>query len=154
MKTRDPWRVVRPMGRPQTFRNRADAETYAQMNGGTVEENGRPKTFNTPMEGGPRSLSENDVPSEIRAALVRRSGGRCEVRLDGCSGTATGVHHRLKRRSGVHTMENLLDICVNCHTASPVAIHRNVAWSQAVGLLIPSWENPPIEPWTRAQLNA
>jgi len=151
VKTRDPWRVVLPMGRPQTFAREADARKYAEANGGTVEEVGRAKReAKTALD----KVTGDDIPPEIREAVRRRSGGRCEVRLEGCSGRATGQHHRLKRRAGVHTVENLLDICPNCHTASPVAIHRNVAWSIEVGLLLNSWELPPTEPWTRDRLNA
>lgn len=152
MKTRDPWRVVLPMGRPQGFRTEADARAYADANGGTVEEVGARKR--EARESLDKVSTSDDIPPEVREAVRRRSGGRCEVRLDGCSGRATGQHHRLKRRAGVHTVENLLDICPNCHTASPAAIHRNVARSLEVGLLLNSWELPPTEPWTRDRLNA
>lgn len=140
------WRVKLPMGRPQTFTREADARAYADANGGIVESTGKPK----PEPGAPKTT--DDVPPEIRAALRRRSGGRCEIGLDGCSGTANHAHHRLKRRSGVHTLENLVHSCWNCHTASPAALHRNIAWSLEVGLLLNSWENPPSEPWDRSRL--
>jgi hypothetical protein len=135
------------MGRPQTFAREADAVTYAAANGGTVEPNGKPKaTSEKPTAG---TTSADDIPPEIRAAVRRRSGGRCEIRSEGCSGAAWHMHHRLKRAHGVHTVENIVDTCGNCHTASPAALHRNIAWSIEVGLLLNSWENPPAEPWER-----
>lgn len=150
MKTRDPWRVLLPMGRPQTFRTEADAVAYAEANGGTVEEVGRAKReARAALD---KVTAADDIPADVRAAVRLRSRGWCEVGLDGCGRVATGQHHRLKRRARVHTAENLLDICPNCHTASPAAIHRNVAWSIEVGLLLNSWELPPTEPWTRARL--
>ena len=141
------------MGRPQTFRTEADAAAYAAANGGTVEPNGKARATTTEPRA-TSTTSRDDIPLDVRAAVRRRSEGRCEIRLDGCSGTATGMHHRLKRTHGVHTLENIVDTCVNCHTASPAALHRNVTWSIDVGLLINSWELLPSEPWTRARLNA
>lgn len=86
--------------------------------------------------------------SPEREAVRRRSGGRCEVSSVGCSRVATGMHHRFQR-GRVDTAANLVDVCRECHTASPAAIHRNVAASYATGLLIHSWEAMPTEPWKR-----
>lgn len=147
MSAREPWKVTLPMGRPQSFAREADANAYAAQHGGTVTDTRKAKTD----AAGALKAVRDDIPAEVRAAVRRRSGGRCEVRLDGCSGRATGQHHRLKRRAGVHTAENLVDVCRECHTASPAAIHRNVARSIEAGLIIPSWESPPREPWTRRE---
>jgi len=152
MKTRDPWRVVLPMGRPQTFSREADARAYAEQHGGTVEEVGARKR--EARESLDKATTTDDIPPEIRQAVRRRSRGYCEIRSEGCGGHAAHMHHRLKRRHGIHTVENLVDTCWNCHTASPRALHRNVGWARSVGLLIDSWENPPTEPWTRDRLNA
>lgn len=51
----------------------------------------------------------DDIPPAIRAAVSKRSGGICEV----CHRRpATDKHHRKYRsRSGLHLVENLLDLC-------------------------------------------
>lgn len=150
MSAREPWKVTLPMGRPQSFAREADAVAYAEANGGTVTDTRKPKAEATDAL---RSVkSTDDIPPEVRAAVRRRSGGRCEIRSEGCSGRATQQHHRLKRRAGVHTVENIVDSCGACHTASPAALHRNVAWAISVGLLIPSWEGPPAVAWDRSRL--
>lgn len=87
---------------------------------------------------------------EAREAVWRRSGGRCEVKARGCSHTASGQHHRqLERHGGPDTPENLVAVCNECHTASPEAIHRNVARSIEQGLIVPSWEPAPTACWRR-----
>jgi len=99
-----------------------------------------------------RKPPPDPVPDAVKAEVDARSGGRCEVRLEGC-GDRYGYqrHHRLKRRSGIHTAANLVGVCANCHTGSPAAIHRNVAWSETVGLLIRSTDPAPTEAWERPQ---
>lgn len=147
MSAREPWKVTLPMGRPQSFAREAEANAYAEQHGGTVVDTRKPKADAADALRNTR----DDIPPEVRAAVRRRSGGRCEIRSEGCSGRAQHQHHRLKRRHGVHTPENLVDCCWNCHTASPAALHRNVGWARACGLLIDSWEQPPSEPWVRRE---
>lgn len=83
---------------------------------------------------------------DARDAVRARSGGRCEVRMPGCSVVATGMHHRYMK-GRIDTIENLLDVCAECHTQSPQAIHRNVAESYANGLLVHSWDGLPDRQW-------
>lgn len=63
-----------------------------------------------------------------RAAVMGRSGGRCEV--GGCNLYDTGihVHHRQLRRSNNHTLPNLLAVCPEHHRqihASPTTAYEN-----------------------------
>jgi len=81
---------------------------------------------------------------------MHRAGYRCEVRADGCTNRNLAPHHRLSRKHGIHTPENLVVACQDCHTDSPEAIHgpRNRARSVRLGLIIPSSRaKDPIEPW-------
>lgn len=85
----------------------------------------------------------------VRDQVLTRAGGRCEVRTVDCTMYATLVHHRLREsHGGPWTVENLVAACRNCHTDAPSAIHRNVAWSYSVGLLIRSTDGPPTERWS------
>lgn len=90
-----------------------------------------------------------DRMAELRPLVFARAGWTCEVRSEGCGGSYwLQSHHRLPiGDGGPDTMENLVAVCQNCHTASPKAIHRNIAWAREAGLLIASWEGPPTLAW-------
>lgn len=61
--------------------------------------------------------SPTDWSPEVRAAITRRAGGRCEVRSEVCDGRPVDVHHRLRRgRAGSDAVENGLHACKPCHT--------------------------------------
>lgn len=94
-----------------------------------------------------------DVSPETRALVAHRAGYRCEVRAPGCSGRNLAPHHRRSRKHGDHRAENLVYVCQDCHTDSPEAIHRNVARSRALGLLVPFWEGPPATAWDRTAVD-
>ena len=147
MSAREPWKVTLPMGRPQSFAREADAVAYAAQHGGTVTDTRKRRAEASAALS--EVTSRDDIPADVRAAVRSRSRGRCEIRLPGCSGGAASMHHRLKRRAGVHTLENILHTCANCHTASPAALHRNVAWARRVGLIIDSWDGPQATEWVR-----
>lgn len=70
----------------------------------------------------------------VKPQVRERSGGLCEARVSPrCSGRGTHVHHRqLRSQGGTNDVENLLDVCVSCHSF----IHANPAKSYALGLLI------------------
>lgn len=56
------------------------------------------------------------IPPEVRDEVRARSGGHCEVKHPGCTGTAAHMHHRLPRSGGgEHTAENLLHLCPTGH---------------------------------------
>lgn len=79
------------------------------------------------------------VTPEIRALVLRRSGGYCEARaVRECSGTAQHIHHRKLRRFGDHRPVNLLHVCQVCHTA----IHARPADSYAAGFLVRGTADP------------
>lgn len=75
--------------------------------------------------------------TEFQAAkpLVReRSRGRCEAAASpNCSGQGGHVHHRrLRSQGGTNELDNLLDVCVWCHSF----IHGNPALSYERGWLV------------------
>lgn len=93
----------------------------------------------------PRS---GDVSAATRRLVMHRANYRCEVGFDGCQNRGLAPHHRLSRKHGNHEPENLVVVCVDCHTDGPEAIHRNRARSIEQGLIIPSSRaGEPIEPW-------
>lgn len=146
--TPKPWKVVRDGEKPRTFVDRVEAHEYANEHGGKVVSNSM--ASRKPPKFAQRKVARPAFPKEVAAAIRARSGGYCEVRLDGCSGKATGRHHRmLVTQGGPDTEENCVHVCRECHTAGPKAIHRNVKWARAVGLIVPSWDGPPTDAWTR-----
>jgi hypothetical protein len=67
------------------------------------------------------------VPAARRKTLEQRSGGACEMQLDGCTWYATDPCHRITTKAGgrkgaakeVHDrLSDLLHGCRNCHDAS------------------------------------
>ena len=60
----------------------------------------------------------SDIPQSVRAEVRERSGGQCEVVINGerCNRRATQQHHKKKRSGcGKHTLENLVDVCFEHH---------------------------------------
>lgn len=51
---------------------------------------------------------------KARAAALRRAGGRCEAKLEGCTGRATEVDH-LAGAANDPTHTHLRAICTPCH---------------------------------------
>lgn len=49
----------------------------------------------------------------LRKQVLRECGGRCEMGIDGCLGTATEVDHI--RRGDDHSRGNLRGVCRRCH---------------------------------------
>lgn len=101
-----------------------------------------------------------DWSPEVRAAVLVRSGGCCEVQAEGCVGERPGaeleVHHRKLRRHGDHRIENAIHVCVwNCHPwihrvaydpaddGSPVTAYEPYGW------LVRSCDDPALIPWLR-----
>lgn len=62
-----------------------------------------------------KKASPTDWPTSVRNAVHRRSGGRCEIGIDGCAGRAVQIHHRQRRMPGNSTLDNALDVCTPCH---------------------------------------
>lgn len=75
-------------------------------------------------------------------ALLNRCKGKCEH----CGQELRGAgerHHRKRRRDGGDTLSNLLLLLPEHHV--PV-VHREVAWSQARGFIVPVLLDPTEEP--------
>lgn len=90
-----------------------------------------------------RRLAPPDWPSDVRAAVQARSGGRCEARCDIlCTGYGEHLHHRLLRRHGDHTAANALAVCHACHQA----IHAHPAAAYAHGLMVRAGGTPATTP--------
>ena len=54
----------------------------------------------------------NIIPKKYRQAVYRRSECRCEI----CGSTkGCQIHHIVKRRHRIHTPENLILLCWDCH---------------------------------------
>jgi 5-methylcytosine-specific restriction endonuclease McrA len=55
---------------------------------------------------------------EISAAVRKRSGGKCEARINGvrCNAPAKDCHHIVPlSKGGANLISNLLHICEDCH---------------------------------------
>jgi 5-methylcytosine-specific restriction endonuclease McrA len=57
-----------------------------------------------------------------------------------CGARAAHIHHRQLRRHGNETPDNLMPLCVDCHTE----VHGSPAHSYATGFLVHSWDDPAL----------
>jgi len=86
-----------------------------------------------------------DIPEAVRKAVEARSGGVCEA----CGrARATEKHHRLFRsQGGLHTVENLLDLCGwGNHTGDHGVAHTKAGFEK--GWSVRSGDDPaeiPVE---------
>lgn len=53
----------------------------------------------------------------VRAQVLARDGYRCRLRLTGCTGRATHVHHTGDRRITGDDPTHLIAACAHCNTA-------------------------------------
>lgn len=90
------------------------------------------------------------VPDDVRAALKARSGGVCEMALNGCSVVATDPAHRIGRGAGGRfgeakvendRLSNLLHACRVCHDWT----HARDAEANEMGLRLKNGCIPPQE---------
>lgn len=69
----------------------------------------------------PRRRTPDPITPAVRAEVFARSKGDGEIRLcearfsERCSVRGEHLHHKLARRHGDHSAENLLDVCLPCH---------------------------------------
>lgn len=58
---------------------------------------------------------------KVRAAVLERDGGRCQIRGPHCRGTATQVDHVIPRAAGGSPLDprNLRSVCAKCHSERP-----------------------------------
>lgn len=99
-----------------------------------------------------RAKSEYDAELDaITPELVKRSGGMCELRIEGiCELSACRRHHRLMRsQSGPNTLSNLLHLCLACHhrVHHPTRKFPNASYS--LGWLVPMDTDPASTPCFR-----
>lgn len=81
-----------------------------------------------------KSSTKSKVPSAVRTAVEKRSGGYCEAAVTGnCRRRGGHLHHKLMRsQGGPHTEANLIDVCPNCHSY----IHGHPNWAYENGYLV------------------
>lgn len=59
---------------------------------------------------------------KLRARILRRDGGACQLGHPGCTGTATEVDHVTPAaRGGNDDPSNLQSVCTNCHRIKTTA---------------------------------
>jgi len=62
------------------------------------------------------------MPKSVIDFVKTRANGSCEARTPRCVGGVDHLHHKILRsQGGKHTVENLLAVCMPCHTF----IHNN-----------------------------
>lgn len=98
----------------------------------------------TPLKRTPfrRKPTTDPITPLDRAIVLARSGGRCEwanLDMERCTNPAVHLHHKLLRRHGDHSPENLMHVCAAHHDW----IHRNVAESYQLGYLRRQPATPP-----------
>ena len=85
--------------------------------------------------------------SQARGRLVvaARSGGGCEVGIEGvCQGAATNIHHRLKRsHGGTWAPSNLLALCGSGTTGCHGYIEAHPNYSRQFGYWIFTGDGEP-----------
>lgn len=76
----------------------------------------------------------------MRPLVRKRSGGLCEGRIKSvCRGKASHVHHRkIRSQQGDNSLENLLHLCMPCHTW----VHQFPTVSYKLGMLVRSTGDP------------
>lgn len=85
------------------------------------------------------------IPTAARETVKTRAFGRCER----CSaGSATDIHHRMRRREGGHAVSNLVLLCRTCHEYC----HKNPRIAQSEGFIIPANQfgvdsTAPVKTW-------
>lgn len=66
-------------------------------------------------------MSVSAFSDVVRARVMARSGGFCEVRVAGCGGEASQLHHRRARGMGgsrnraTGQASNAVSVCLPCH---------------------------------------
>lgn len=89
---------------------------------------------------------QTEAQSLLRAAVRERSGGRCEIGIDGCHGQAVHLHHRrtddrhesMTRTLSPSSVARFLDSCSWCHQW----VHDHPAIAYEHGWLVHSWADP------------
>jgi hypothetical protein len=88
-----------------------------------------------------KAKPRNDIPTEVRQIVWVRSGDRCESCGEPLRGRVH-MHHRLRRRDGLHVASNLVSLHPDCHVVAPQAVHQRPTWAKERGLIVPFWAEP------------
>lgn len=100
------------------------------------------------------------VPDDVRALLLERSGGWCEIRLEGCQGRGVDPSHRKGSKAGgrkgaakqAHDVaSNALWACRSCHNDITSASGERLEFARDTGLLVLEHEDPAEVPVTLPQ---
>jgi 5-methylcytosine-specific restriction endonuclease McrA len=52
----------------------------------------------------------------LRSQILERDEYRCQTHFEGCTATADHVHHLTYDRMGAELYEDLVSVCLSCHT--------------------------------------
>lgn len=75
------------------------------------------KSYTTLKRTQMKRRSSSGVPKSVAQVVKDRAAGRCEAGTPKCVGRVDHLHHRLLRsQGGKHTEDNLLAVCMPCHT--------------------------------------
>lgn len=74
------------------------------------------------------------ISPEVRSTVRGRARGLCEL----CQGSgAVHFHHRQLRRSGDHSVPNIVFLCSTCHQR----IHGHVRWALDTGWIVSAYDS-------------
>jgi hypothetical protein len=82
------------------------------------------------------------VRSLLRADLLRRSGGYCEVGGERFRDTWAVHHRQLRSHQGKDVLENLMAVCHGHHNLATRSIHLQPTISVFSGWIVPSHLDP------------
>jgi hypothetical protein len=86
------------------------------------------------------------VPRLVRAGVLVRAAGLCEA----CGGVlpvrGVHLHHRVRRRDGGDTLDNLVALHPLCHVLGPSAVHERPGWARGRGLVVAVGADPAVVP--------
>ena len=136
------------MNRGKPLKRRARLVARAPLARGAELKRGAAPTRRARMAAG---RSAPAVPAPVRKALRERSGGFCEMRLEGGLGRATDPCHRIASGNGgrqgaakVHhdRLSNVVHGCRACHDWC----HDNIASAELLGLMLREGDVPEAIP--------
>ena len=79
------------------------------------------------------------IPTKVRKAVRFRDFDRC---VSCSSGSASDIHHRMRRREGGHALSVIILLCRTCHEKA----HANPTWARERGIIVPTWRVPQAVP--------
>jgi hypothetical protein len=98
-----------------------------------------------------RSRPQPAVPDATRRLIAKRSGGHCELRLEGCWGQATDPAHRKGKKAGGRfgqakiaqsKASAVLYACRHCHDLTTDAVQPHLSGYRLLGFLLTENQDP------------